>query len=263
MTTRDRLMVLAVALAALIAAGWFFVLAPMHKESDSLSGEISTQRQTRDAALADATAGAQARHRYAHDYATVAQLGAAVPEDDNVASLLVQVQHAAGASGIDFRALKIGQGTGAVTPAPPAPTTPTDGTAAATQATTATLPPGALVGPAGFPTMPFAFTFSGNFFKLSDFVGRLERFLVVRNQRLSVSGRFMTIDGIGLDAGPKGFPQIKASVAATTYLLPATQGLTDGATADGPATASPASAGGTASGTPTTIPSATATPVTP
>lgn len=262
MTTRDRTMVLVLALAAIVAAGWFLVLSPMRDEAGSLSSQIDTQRQARDAALADVAAGAQSRRRYAHDYATVARLGAAVPEDDNVASLIVQVQHAAGATTVDFRSLKIGQGSGAAAPAPPPPAPTTDGTAAATQATTATLPPGALVGPAGFPTMPFAFTFTGDFFRMSDFIGRLERFLVVRNQRLSVSGRFMTIDGIGLDAAPQGFPRIRASVAATTYLLPATQGLTDGATAEGPATATPASAGGSSSGAPSSIPAATATPVT-
>lgn len=261
MTTRDRTMVLVLALAALVAAGWFLVLAPMRDEAGSLSSQIDVQRQTLDAALSDVAAGAQARRRYARDYATVARLGAAIPEDDNVASLLVQVEHAAGATGIDFRSLKVGQGAGAATPAPPAPApAPATGAAPATQTATATLPPGALVGPAGFPTMPFAFTFTGDFFKMSDFIGRLERFLVVRNRRLSVSGRFMTIDGIGLDAAPQGFPRIRASVAATTYLLPATQGLTDGATADGPAAATPANGAGAA---PSSIPAATATPVRP
>jgi Type II secretion system (T2SS), protein M len=263
MTTRDRTMVLVLVLAVLVAAGWFLVLAPMRDEAGSLSSQIDVQRQTLATALADAAAGTQARRRYAHDYATVARLGAAVPEDDNVASLLVQVQHAAGASDVDFRSLKVGQGAGAATPAPPPPPPTTTGGAAATQATTATLPPGALVGPAGFPTMPFAFTFTGDFFKLSDFVGRLERFLVVRNRRVSVSGRFMTIDGIGLIAAPQGFPRIEASVAATTYLLPAAQGLTGGATADGPATATPASATGASGGAPSPIPAATATPVAP
>lgn len=265
MTARDRAMVIVVAFAALAAAGWFLVLAPMRDEAGGLGAQIETQRQALDAALSDIAAGAQARRRYAHDYATVARLGAAVPEDDNVASLLVQVQHAASATDVDFRSLKVGQGSGAAAPAPPAPAPTPTGAAPATQAATATLPPGASVGAAGFPTMPFAFTFTGDFFHMSDFVGRLERFLVVRNRRLSVSGRFMTIDGIGLTAAPQGFPRIQASVAATTYLLPASQGLTGGATASGPA-ATPASAGAGATspnGAPSSIPAATATPVTP
>jgi hypothetical protein len=262
MTARDRIMVLVLAIAGLAAAGWFLVLAPMRDEAASLGTQIDTQRQTLSAALSDIAAGEQARSHYARDYATVARLGAAVPEDDNVASLLVQVQHAASQTDVDFRSLKVGEGSGAAAPAP-APPAPATG-APATQAATATLPPGASVGAAGFPTMPFAFTFTGDFFRMSDFIGRLERFLVVRNRRLSVSGRFMTIDGIGLNAAPGGFPRIQASVAATTYLLPPSQGLTGGATADGPATATPASdsgGSGSSSGAPSTIPAATATPL--
>ena len=264
MTRRDRIVVLVVALVVAAAAGWFLVLSPMRDEASSLADEIATQQATLDTALADVSAGLQARSDYPRDYATVARLGAAVPEDDNVASLLVQVEHAADATGVGFQSLKVGQGSGAATAAPP--TSPTDA-AAASQATTATLPPGALVGSAGFPTMPFAFTFNGDFFHMSDFIGRLERFLVVRNRRLSVSGRFMTIDGISLSAAPQGFPKIAASVAATTYLLPAGQGLTGGATADGPADAT-----GAASGAPSTnetassgssLPTAAVTPVTP
>jgi len=72
-----------------------------------------------------------------------------------------------------------------------------------------------------------------------------------------VRGRFMTIDGIALTASPDGFPRIQANVAATTYLLPASQGLTDGATA-----AAPAAAGGSDGSTPSgPMGVATATPV--
>ncbi|HMJ01359.1 MAG TPA: type II secretion system protein GspM [Conexibacter sp.] len=264
MTTRDRLMVLLLAIAALAAAGWFLVLSPMRGEASDLSAQIDTQRAALEQALADAAAGAQARRAYGRHYATVARLGAAVPEDDNVASLLVQVEQAADASAIDFRSLKIGQGSGAAAPAPPPP--PAAGGASTSQATTATLPPGALVGTAGFPTMPFSFAFEGDFFRLSGFIGRLERFLVVRQQTLAVGGRFIAIDGIGLNAAPEGFPRIQANVASTSYLLPASQGLTAGASAGGPTPASDdtgAPPADTASGGGVSAPAATATPVMP
>jgi len=45
----------------------------------------------------------------------------------------------------------------------------------------------------------------------------------------------MTINGISLSPGPNGFPQITASVSATTYIVPATQGTFAGATPSGPA----------------------------
>jgi hypothetical protein len=246
MTRRDRLMVVGVLCAVTLAAGWFLVLGPRREQAANLAKQVAEQRQERDSALADVAAGITAKREFARYYATVARLGAAVPDDDNVPSLLLQVERAAQASKVDFRSLRVGQSSGTATPAP---TPPADPAAPATQAATATLPPGAAVGLAGFPTMPFSFEFDGDFFHLSDFVGRLERFLVVRNRSLAVSGRFMTIDGISLSAAGQGFPRIKASVAATTYLLPASEGLTDGATAAGPAAGNAGSAGAaTASG---------------
>ena len=183
MKQRDRLMLLGVLAAVVLVAGWFLALAPRREQAADLGEQVATQRAARDSALQDVAAGVAAKREFGRYYATVARLGAAVPDDDNVPSLLLQVQRAAEASKIDFRSLKVGQSSGAATPAP-AP--PTDPAAPATQAATATLPPGAAVGTAGFPTMPFSFEFDGDFFHLSDFVGRLERFLVVHNRRLAV-----------------------------------------------------------------------------
>ena len=142
-----------------------------------------------------------------------------------------------------------------------APPPPPGDAAAATQVDAATLPPGAAVGAAGFPTMPFTFTFAGDFFRLSDFLGRLEHFLVVRNRALAVNGRFVTVDGFALNEAPGGFPRITAAVAATTYLLPATQGLTNGATPSGPAPTTPgADADGQTASSSLPTPTATVTP---
>ncbi len=261
MSARDRI-VAAVAVALVLLGGsWFLVLSPQREQASSLAGQVVAQRAERDTALQQLREGLAAKQAYPRTYTTVARLGTAIPEDDGVASLLVQLQQAAHATQIDFRTLKIGSSSGAGAQAPPTPADPT-------QATTATLPPGAIVGAAGFPTLPFTFTFTGNFFHLSDFVGRLERFLVVRNRSLAVSGRFMTLDGIALTASQHGFPRIKASIAATTYLVPPTQGVTDGASASGPATAasSDAAVGQTASSgaaSASSLPTATATPITP
>jgi len=265
MTTRDRTLLAVVGAVLAVAAAWFLVLAPQRDEASQLSSQVAAQRQQLTQAESDLAAGLAAKRTYGRDYTTVAQLGAAVPDDDNVPSLLLQVQRAAQASHVDFRDLQAAQGSGGAPAPSPPPPSPSSGVAGApaSQTTTATLPPGASVGAAGFPTMPFTFTFTGDFFNMSDFIGRLERFLVVRNRSVAVSGRFMTIDGISFAAAPQGFPKIQASVSATTYLLPSTQGLTDGATPSGPATATPtAGAGATASGAaPSSIPAATATPV--
>jgi hypothetical protein len=257
MSSRDRTLLSVVAALLVVGAAWFLVLSPKREEAATLTSQAEVQRQALAQAQSDLATGLAAKRSFGRSYTTVARLGAAVPDDDNVASLLLQVEKAAEASRIDFRELATGQGSSSAAPAPAPPPPPATPGAPATQVATATLPPGAGVGSAGFPTMPFDFTFTGDFFRLSDFVGRLERFLVVHNRKLQISGRFMTLDGIALTAGPRGFPQIQANVKATAYLLPAAQGLTAGATPSGPAPAAstePASTAGvtTASATPVT-----------
>jgi hypothetical protein len=57
---------------------------------------------------------------------------------------------------------------------------------------------------------------------------------VSRPSGVDVTGRLLQIDGISLNAAAAGFPHMTASVAATAYLLPATQGATNGATPSSP-----------------------------
>jgi hypothetical protein len=46
----------------------------------------------------------------------------------------------------------------------------------------------------------------------------------------------MTLNAISFTASPSGFPQIAASVSATTYIVPQSQGLTNGASPAAPST---------------------------
>ncbi len=92
-------------------------------------------------------------------------------------------------------------------------------------------PPGSRSSPSRSPS-------PGNFFHLSSFIGRLQRFVVDNNNNLSVSGRLMSLNGITLQPSPNGFPEITATVTATTYLLPASEGLLNGATPAGPTSSS-------------------------
>ena len=151
--------------------------------------------------------------------------------------------------------------TGATGPAGPAAPDPA-GAVPATQAAASTLPPGAVVGAAGFPTMPFDFAFTGSFFRLQDFLARLDRFTQVQGEDITVRGRLLTVDGFSLSASPKGFPNMLASVHATAYLLPPDEDLTAGASPATPAAAPPAAAPAAATGAPSpSTPPAAATGV--
>ena len=230
MTRRDRLMILIVGVIAAIAGSWLLVIQPTRDQAAKLGAEVTAAQSQLNTALAQLSTSKAARASFGRSYTELVRLGEAVPADDNVPSLIFQLSAAASGADVDFRTLTLNPSTA---------TTPTAiSSPSAAQAVTASLPPGATVGPAGFPIEPFTFTFQGNFFHLANFLGRIERFVVATNRRVWVSGRLMTLNAISLGAGPNGFPQITASISATTYIVPAVQGVLNGASPSGPAAAS-------------------------
>lgn len=265
MTGRDRIVVLVVGVVVAIGAAWMMIISPKRDQASKLQSQISSTQSALNAARSQLAQGQAARQAFRDSYSTMVRLGEAVPTDDNVPSLIYEVQSAASKAGVDFLGLTLNpsasngtpnivtpssttsSSTGATpTTTPPSPTTPPAGS---TALSAPVLPPGAVAGPAGFPIEPFTFTFQGSFFHLANFFGRLERFVVSAGQRLAVSGRLLNLDAINLGPGPGGFPQITATVSATTYLLPASQGLVDGATPVGPAATGTQQTSGTTSST--------------
>jgi type II secretory pathway pseudopilin PulG len=246
-TGRDRIVLIVVLVAAAIVGSWLLVIQPKRSEAGKLGDQLKAAQAQLQSAQAQVQEGEAAKSSFASNYTTMARLGEAVPADDNVPSLIYQLQSAASAARVDFRDLAVSPGAGGSTTSAFPQSSPS-----AAQAATAALPPGATVGSAGFPIEPFTFTFRGNFFHLADFLGRVQRFVVANNNRVSVSGRLLTLNAISLGAGPQGFPQITASISANAYLVPASQGVMAGATTAGPAAA--------AVSTTTTTPSSGATP---
>lgn len=224
MSARDRMILVVIVLAAAIAGPWLLVVQPKRDQAAKLQTQINAVQSQLASVQQQLAQGNRARAQFSSSYTSLVRLGEAVPTDDNTPSLIYQLQAAAKGAKVNFNGLTFNAGQGGSTSAP----------APAGGSTTA-LPPGATIGPAGFPIEPFTFTFQGSFFHLADFLGRLQRFVISSNQSLSVTGRLMTLNSISL-APSSGFPQITATISATTYLLPASQGLLNGATPAGPAT---------------------------
>jgi hypothetical protein len=82
--------------------------------------------------------------------------------------------------------------------------------------------------------MPFTFVFDGSFFNMEHFFEGVQKFANVNGDALAVSGRLLTVDSFALTASRFGFPKVKASINATAYLVPQDEGLTGGATPQGP-----------------------------
>jgi Tfp pilus assembly protein PilO len=255
-TARDRTVLIVVGLVALLGGFWFLAISPKRKEASDVAAQVAVAQTRLDTAQASASSADAARKQYSTDYATVARLGKAVPVDDDVPSLVYQLSHTAKVNHVDFRSIKLTSTGGGANAAPSGvaaavasangTTTASTSASSATPAATVTpaLPPGATVGAAGFPTMPFSFNFTGSFFNMQRFLKAIDGLTAVKGKSINVKGRLLTVDGVGLKAGPKGFPDVDATVAVTAYLLPADEGLTAGATPTTPApgTASTATA---------------------
>lgn len=240
MSGNDRIILVVPVIAALVAF-WFLALSPKRDEVSKLDSQITTLRSDEQTQEQAAEGGLQARKRFPRDYHRLVVMGKAVPVDDETASLLVQVNKIAEHSGVSFRAINLSQGASGATAAAPPPTTSTTGTAApATESSAALQPIGATVGSAGLPTLPYELTFRGTYFEVADFMAGVDRLVKTGKGRIAADGRLVTIDGFTLNAADSDpFPALTATMSVTTYVTPADQGLTAGASPAGPSTAPP------------------------
>jgi Tfp pilus assembly protein PilO len=288
MTDRDKKILTLLIPVALIAAYWFLVLSPKKEESAAIQDQLSQAQTEQQEAESAAAAVSGAKSNFAADYTTVIRLGKAVPSTVDMPSLLMQLDRAARGTEISFDKIQTGERTAAPTPAASGSGASGSGSAqsgpgqakeaaqgAANQASNTGTLNGAQpasgsssstgttgAGAPGLESVGLDFTFNGTFFNLADFFHRMKRFVKVVNDDIVVRGRLMTIDSFKWTAEPQKWPFLKAEVHATVYLAPKAEGVSAGATPQGPSStpaSTPASSGSGSSGAPTTAPAATTT----
>jgi hypothetical protein len=239
------------AVAVLVAGFWFGVLAPKRQEATDLDAQIATKRGELATAQQQMAGYEKARASYKANYAKLVSLGAAVPGDDDVRSLMVELDAASSQSNVEFQKVNVGNGTGAATATTTASTT--SGVGPGGQLATA---PGLIpVGSTGVSALPFSFTFDGTFLNLSDFFTRIERFVAVRNEKVSVKGRLLRVESFGIVPAGSGWPRMSATVGAASYVVTpvaAPSAKPGAAGSAGSAASTPASSGGTATPSTTT-----------
>ena len=150
MTTRDRMVIIVVLVVGAIVAGWMLVVSPKRDQAAGLSTQISGEQSQLDTARSQVAAGQEAKAAFAGQYTQLAKLGEAVPPDDDVPSLIYQVQSAAQAAKVSFRGLQLTAGGGGTTSSS-TPSTPSSGSSSSsssssgsptTPAAPTQLPPG-------------------------------------------------------------------------------------------------------------------------
>ncbi len=244
MTGRDRIVLIVLASLAALAAVWLLAVSPERKRATGLSAQVSAAQAQLATAESEVASARGAQARYTAEYASVVSLGKAVPPSQEVSSLIYQLDQASNQKQVEFNSITSGSGGGA-------------GASSASAAAGAAL--------AGFTQMPFTFVFNGSFLDLYHLFQQLNHYtLRTASGGLEVSGRLLTIQSLKLAPGTgagqgsgkaaaKSAEQLTGTITATAYVLPASQGLTGGATPASPGGgASPAAAGSGAAGSPTT-----------
>jgi Tfp pilus assembly protein PilO len=226
MAGRDRIVLMVLVSLAFVAAGWMLVVSPKRKEAKTIETTVTTAQSELSAAQGKLAETKAAQSRYASAYSSVVSLGKAVPASQEVPSLVVQLEQASNQHDVSFNSIAA---AGSSSGSAPAAT-------------------------AGFTQMPFTFIFSGGFFSMEHLFRQLTDFTThTSGDGLQVSGRLLTIQSVKLapEAAEKGkAAKLTGTVTATAYVLPASQGLTDGATATSPTGATtPASASSTSTAT--------------
>ena len=295
MTAPNRMVLVLLPVAAAVIAFWLLGISPKRQEASDLEAQV-VDLQTQLDQQEQLAAGAEAaRQDFPRAYRRVVVLGKAAPEDDDTSSLLVHLNRVAQASGVSFVSLTT-ESAGSAEPAPP-PTTPqtpadtaaeseqqvenVDGAAAPapTEATAALLPIGASIGPAGLPVMKYSLSFEGDFFRLADFLAGLDEMVKTRaDGSVGVRGRLITVDqfellprdeatatedettGAAAAAASARNPELAASFTITTFLTPADEGVTGGASPTGPAPATEPQPASTSAAEEPTATASTSTP---
>jgi Tfp pilus assembly protein PilO len=219
MTRSNKILLSVVALGAAIAAFYFFVLSPKREEVAKLDTDIAAQKAEIEQARLTLAGYEQAKKTYKKNYATLARLGKAVPADDDVRSLMVQLESTADRSGVTFEKIEMANNLGGET---------TDASAPAAGELAAA--PGTVPVAGGvLSAMPFSFSFTGSYFDLTAFFARLEHYVSLNNRKLDSTGRLMRLESISITPSSIGFPDMLAEINAATYLVPPVQGVDAGA----------------------------------
>ncbi|HME03359.1 MAG TPA: hypothetical protein VKG38_10065 [Solirubrobacteraceae bacterium] len=247
MTHRDRVVAIVVATLAVLVAGWLLLVSPEREKASKLGTEVSAAQSALSAAEGELSSARTAQAQYVSAYASIVGLGKAVPAADEVPSLIYQLERASNSKNVEFTSI-VSSAAGS-------------GTGSSSAGSSATSAAAGAASSAGFSQMPFTFIFDGTYFDLEHLFEQLNRFtLRTASGSLQVSGRLLTIQSVkltpvGTAAGSSGPVQLTGTITATAYVLPASQGLTAGASPSSPAgaTATASARGSSAPATPAVV----------
>ncbi|HTC71508.1 MAG TPA: type 4a pilus biogenesis protein PilO [Solirubrobacteraceae bacterium] len=257
MTGRDRMVLIVISVVVVLGAAWMLIVSPERQQASKLGGEVSAAQAQVAAAESTVSSARAAQSQYAAAYASLVNIGKAVPPSEEVPALIDQLTQASNEKNVEFSAITPGASSSAdpSTSASPSSSASTSKSAASSSGSTAAASGGQA---SGFTDVPFSFTFGGSYFDLEHLFRKLTEFAKLNAAgKLEVNGRLLTINSVSLTSASGAEPgkpggALTGSITATAYVMPASAGLT-AATGTSPsmsAAATPASSTSAGSSTP-------------
>jgi hypothetical protein len=163
------------------AVGWFLLISPQRSRASTLDDEIAAvEVQIVQARLA----AEQAESAQPVRTADLFRLTKAMPSDNDIAGVLLELSKTAGETGIVFEQII----------------------------------PGPTVAAGTFRAQPIDLVFTGNFYSLSDFLYRLRNLVSVQQGELLANGRLFSVDKLQFVEADSKFPDIRALLTVSALL---------------------------------------------
>jgi hypothetical protein len=163
------------------AVGWFLLISPQRSRASTLDDEIAAvEVQVVQARLA----AEQAENAQPVRTADLFRLTKAMPSDNDIAGVLLELSKTAGETGIVFEQII----------------------------------PGPTVAAGTFRAQPIDLVFTGNFYSLSDFLYRLRNLVSVQQGELLANGRLFSVDKLQFVEADSKFPDIRALLTVSALL---------------------------------------------
>ena len=147
-----RLLLVGVGLIVIVALGWFFLINPIRADIADTSTQIEDARAQLSVAQAKLAQAEVTRAEGKKNQARIIELAKMIPAEEEIASLLIQIQDLASQSGIAFMSIT----------------------------------PAEALDAGDYRIIPLAVEFTGTFFDLSDFIWRAEQMVAGPGRLLAV-----------------------------------------------------------------------------
>lgn len=251
MSRRDKLVISGIVALAVLGIGWVKFVSPERAKVTTLNSKVETAHQQLQSAQSELSSARSAQARYAEAYASIVKLGKAVPAQQEVPTLVYEVDQASNNKHVEFTSITSGA----------------SGSSASSSSSSSSAAKGAAA-PTGFTPMPFTFIFNGSFSDLYELMNSLQGLDIYSPATgVNVRGRLLSIQSINLlpeaetatSTGAAGSAHkhvtpgehLTGTITATAYVLPPGQSLPNETPSSSSGSGSPSSSGSGSSSTTT------------